>query len=258
MLPPVFAGTSMKKIFPALCALTLPLLTGARAQTVFHETFEAAGEMENVSGVDGSVTWTSRGSRKLLSTTTDPEGLKSGNALKISRGVAYVTFPEVILEDGDSLVLSLRYRFGQPPQEKGFPIRFGLYKDPGGNPADGFAPGYWFMSNPNAEGGKSMIVVEEGTDGLMGGGTDFGGLQDLFPGAASGTAAVKMTWTLLRSPTGSVEISAQVNDDPPVTRTDPAAKVTTFNAFAISIASIENADVLVDDITLTVVRGTKK
>jgi len=247
----------MKNHFLAIFSFHLVLLAGVQAETVFKEDFEAAAETENAAAVDGATTWTSRGNRPLLSVVVDSEGLKSGNTLKISKGFVYVTFPEVVLQEGDSLELSFRFRFAQPPQETGFPLRIGLYKDSNGNPTDGYAPGYWFMSNPAAEGGKSMVVMEEGTDGSPGGGSDFKGLQDLFPGPATGTAVNKFKWTILRSSVG-VDMAIQTNDEPPVTRADKAGKVTRFNAFGISIASMENAEFLIDDVALNVIRKDKK
>ena len=241
-----------------LVLLNLATVAGAETGPVFKEDFEAASQTENAAAVDGATTWTSRGNRPLLSVVGDTDGLKSGNALKVAKGFVYVTFPEVALQVGDSIELSFRYRFGQPPQEAGFPLRIGLYKDSNGNPADGLAPGYWFMSNPGAEGGKSMVVVEEGTDGSPGGGSDFKGLQDLFPGPATGTTANKFKWTIQRSTDTTVDMAIQTNDDSPVTRTDSAGTVTAFNAFAVSIASMENTEFLIDDVALNVIRKDKK
>ncbi|MEI8309437.1 MAG: hypothetical protein WCH98_01645 [Verrucomicrobiota bacterium] len=248
----------MKNKYLGMISLHLALLAGAYAETVFKEDFSASSETENASAVDGATTWTSRGSRPLLGVVGDTEGLKSGSSLKISKGFVYATFPDVTLNEGDALELSFRYRFAQPPQETGFPLRLGLYNATSGNPADGLSPGYWFMTNPAAEGGKSMVVYEEGTDGSPGGGSDFSALQDLFPGPAAGTTVSTFKWTILRSSGGSVDIATQTNDDAPVTRTDQGGKVTTFNAFAISIASMVNSEFLIDDIALNVIRKDKK
>ena len=53
-------------------------------------------------------------------------------------------------------------------------------------------------------------------------------------------------------------MTIETNDDPPVARADPAAKVTGFNAFAISIASMQNTEFLIDDVALNVIRKEKK
>lgn len=235
----------------------LTALGNIRAETIFTETFEKASNTENAGEVEGEVLWTARGRRGMLSVMPDEDGLKSGNVMKITKGLVYVSFPDVKLEVGDSVSISFRYRFAEKAQDTGFPFRFGLFKDSNGTPADGLAPGYWLMTNPGEDEGKTMIVVEEGTDSSLGGGQDFAALEGDFSSPSGGTQANKVTFTIERASEDSVDISAQFNDDSANTRTDPKGKVTQFNAFAISLATMANTQFLVDDVVLTVTRKAK-
>lgn len=227
------------------------------AEPIFNETFEKASIDENVGEVEGETAWFARGRRGLLSVTPDEAGLSSGNVLKITKGLVYVTFPDVQLAVGDSLSVSFRYRFAEGAQETGFPFRFGFFKDSNGTPSDGLAPGYWLMSNPATDEGTAMIVVEEGTDSSMGGGQDFAALEGSFPAPNGSPAVNKVTFKVERTAEDGVDISAQFNDDSAYTRTDGKGKVTQFNGFAISIATMANTQFLVDDVILSVDRKVK-
>lgn len=241
----------------SLSLLSLALMTGAKAQPIFTEKFEKASISENEGEVDSETMWTARGRRGLLSVMPDEDGLKSGNVMKITKGLVYVSFPDVKLEVGDSISVSFRYRFAEQAEDKGFPFRFGLFKDSNGTPADGLAPGYWMMTNPAAEEGKSFIVVEEGTDSSLGGGQDFAALEGDFPSPNGGPAVNKVTFKIERTADDAVDVSAQLNDDSAYTRTDGKGKVTQFNSFAISIATMANTQFLVDDVVLSVARKGK-
>jgi hypothetical protein len=241
----------------AIAALNLAAVLALHAESVLIEDFEKASDIENVSAVEGTAIWTSRGDRQFLSVVKDEEGLKAGNALRMIKGLVYVTFPEVTLEEGDSLELSFRYRFAQAPQEAGFPLRIGIYKDDNGDPVSGNSPGYWFMSCPGVENGNAMIILEEGTDGALGGGKDIPMLQPMFQGPASGTVPNKVKLTVTRNSADTVDVTSQVNEDSPNTRTDTTGKISQFNAFAISLATDGETDFLMDDVTLTVTRKAK-
>jgi hypothetical protein len=237
--------------------LTATFVFDVKAETIFTETFEKASLTENAGEVEGEVIWTARGRRGMLGVMPDEEGLKSGNVMKITKGLVYVSFPDVKLEVGDSVSISFRYRFAEKAEDKGFPFRFGLFKDSNGTPADGLAPGYWLMTNPGEDEGKSMIVVEEGTDNSLGGGQDFAALEGDFSSPSGNSEVNKVTFTVERAAEDSVDISAQFNDDSANTRTDPRGKVTQFNAFAISLATMANTQFLVDDVVLSVSRKGK-
>lgn len=235
----------------------MALAVDAKAETLFNETFEKASVAENVGEVEGETVWTARGRRGLLSVMPDEDGLKSGSVMKITKGLVFVSFPEVKLAVGDSISISFRYRFALQAEDKGFPFRFGFFNSSSDTPADGSAPGYWVMSTPAEDEGKSLIVVEEGTDSSVGGGQDFAALEGDFPSPSGGPAVNKVTFKIERTAEDSVDISAQFNDDSAYTRTDGKGKVTQFNAFAISIATMAPTEFLVDDVVLSVSRQGK-
>lgn len=247
----------MKKLFPVVLSLQLASLMGLHAEIIFSEDFEKASREEGASLVDGAGSWHSRGNRLFLGVVEDSDGLKSGSALRITKGLVYVSIPEVDLAEGDSLEVSFRYRFANAPQETGFPLRIGLAWDDSGNPEGGNAPGYWFMTNPSVENGNAMILLEEGTDGSMGGGSDIPILPPMFQAPASGTAVTKVAFTVSRPSDGVVDVTSQINEDSPVTRSDTNAKVTKFNVFAISLATTGETDFMVDDVKVTVNRKAK-
>ena len=232
----------------------MALVGGVFAESVFVEDFEKASAAESVGMVDGAAAWQTRGNRPLLSVMEDTDGLKAGNALRMTKGLVFVNFPEVELAEGDSLEVSFRYRFPEALQETGFPFRVGVAWDESGNPAEGNTPGYWFMSNPGAENGLAMINLEEGTDGSLGGGSDIPILAPQFQTPASGTGVNKLTLTVARPSGDGVDVSARINDDSPNTRTDTAGKVTKFNVLALSIATNGSTEFLVDDVNVTVNR----
>lgn len=240
-----------------LGVLGLASLATVCAEPIFTETFEKASVDENVGEVEGEAAWMARGRRGLLSVTPDEAGLNSGNVMKITKGLVYVTFPDVQLEVGDSISISFRYRFADAAQDTGFPFRFGFFKDSNGTPSDGLAPGYWLMSNPATDEGKAMIVVEEGTDSSMGGGQDFAALDGDFPAPNGSSTVNKVTFKIERTAEDGVDITAQFNDDSAYTRTDGKGKLTQFNGFAISIATMANTQFFVDDVVLNVDRKSK-
>lgn len=255
MCSPAFFPAS-KSRFP-LVLLNLTFLITVHAENLVTETFDKASETENIGAVEGAAIWTSRGDRPFLSVVKDDDGLKSGNALRMTKGLAYVTFPEVALEEGDSLELSFRYRFAEPPEETGFPLRVGIFKDEAGQPVSGNTPGYWFMSCPGVENGNAMLIFEEGTDGALGGGSDIPILPPMFHGPASGTVPNTLKMTITRADSGSVDVTSQINDEPPNTRNDSTGNITQFNVFAISLATNGETDFVLDDATLTVKRKAK-
>lgn len=247
----------MKKILPFLLSLQLAPLVELHADSIFVEDFEKASGEEGVSMVEGAGSWQSRGNRLFLGVVEDNDGLKSGKVLRVTKGLVYVSFPEVELAEGDSLEVSFRFRFAVAPEENGFPLRVGLAWDDSGSPDGGNAPGYWLMTNPGVENGNAMLLLEEGTDGSMGGGSDIPILPPMFQAPASGTAASKLTLTVSRASSGVVDVTSQFNEDSPVTRSDTNAKVTKFNVFAISLATMGETDFMVDDVKMTVNRKAK-
>lgn len=241
----------------ALAMLSFSAALALHAESIFVEDFEKASGEEGVSMVEGAGSWHSRGNRLFLGAVEDSDGLKSGKVLRVTKGLVYVSFPEVDLAEGDSLEVTFRFRFALAPEENGFPLRIGLAWDDSGNPDGGNAPGYWLMTSPGVENGNAMLLLEEGTDGSMGGGSDIPILPPMFQAPASGTAVTKVAFTVSRPSDGVVDVTSQINEDSPVTRSDTNAKVTKFNVFAISLATMGETDFMVDDVKVTVNRKAK-
>jgi len=239
----------------SLALASVILISGfpARAQTVFKDNFDTAEATENVSSVGSTATWSVIGNRPFLGVVTDADGLKSKQALSLSKGMLYTTFDTVTLAAGDSLVLSFRMRCTQDFPERALPLRFGFFHDVEGRPDNGMAKGYWCFT-ALGEQGIAVIAREEGEDGNSGGGKDIPNLGATFPLLKAGTAANKITTTITRGADDAMDVTVQFNDDTPVTRTDSDMKLAEFNAFGIRLSSESPGQLLFDDFDVEVKR----
>lgn len=230
-------------------------LTEIRAESVLKDNFDSEQATEKVSSVGSSPSWNCVGNRDFLGVVLDPQGLNSGPALSLSKGMVYTTFKTVSLKPGDSIEVSFRMRCTQEYNDKAFPFRFGFYDDVEGQPDKGMAKGYWVMTSLG-DLGNAMIAREEGTDGNSGGGSDIPILGVVFPNLKAGTAVNKISMTITRGSDDAMDITTTFNDDS-TTRTDTDMKLSEFNAFGIRLSSDNPGQLLFDDFNIEVKRQGK-
>ncbi|CAN5342704.1 hypothetical protein BH09VER1_BH09VER1_27660 [soil metagenome] len=239
-------------IFAVSALLSLITL---QAESVLKDNFDSDQPTEGVASVGSGPSWNCVGNRNFLSVVLDAQGLNSGPALSLSKGMVYTTFDTVSLKPGDSIEVSFRMRCTEEFTDKAFPFRFGLYDDVEGQPDKGMAKGYWVMSSLG-DLGNAMVAREEGTDGNSGGGTDVPIVGVVFPNLKAGTAVNKISLTITRGSDDSVDITTTFNDDS-TTRTDTDMKLAEFNAFGIRLSSESTGQLLFDDFNIEVKRQGK-
>lgn len=236
-------------------ALTLCLAAGfssLQAGSLASDNFDSPDVQVSRESVTSVLEWKTKNPNFTLGVDEDAEGLKSGKVLRVSMpfhyGGLFTAFPETILNPGQTLKISLRFRFTQPPPAVSNAFRLGLFNSSSGDPADGSAPGYWVMLNPGAAANDATVQFEAGSDGKMGGGDD---MSPLGSNAASFEAGIEPHTLVLAVTRGGsgVEVSWQI-DGESQSREDAESRITTFNGFAIAAGDLSQTDLLVDDVTI--------
>lgn len=240
---------------PVLVSLmTLLVLTCSHAAKVASDNFDSQEAETSPQLVKSSLEWNAKNQNFVFQLIEDTYGLNSGNSLLISMpyhyGGLYVSFPEVSLEQGQTLTASLRFRFSAPPPPATNGLRFGFIEGTAENPADGSSPGYWVMTNPGLSEQDACIFFEAGTDTGLGGGEDLEMLGKVAMSAAVDTEPHTLVISVTRAADGN-EISWQLDEGDVQTRMDPNHKALVFNTFALCIGDLSNIELLIDDLDIS-------
>lgn len=237
-------------------AACVALLASSQAEIILTETFEDAGEVEKVAMISSKATWESSGNRTILGIVSDPGGLNSGNALSIGNNLVFARIPDTDLEVGSALVFSLRFRSPDVDVQYPAPLRIGLCGSVDDAPDKGETVGYWISTGPGGE-RKTSVSLERNVDSLIGGGNDGEGIGEVFQLGYDWQKPHRLTVKIVRPSAGIIEIHTQLDDEAEVIRTDARESLTHFNLIALRVANTPQSYVLVDDIKLELVKGSK-
>lgn len=246
----------MNRFPPFLAAFVLLFCSSGLAEVVLSENFEDAGEVEKVAMISSKATWESSGNRMVLGIVSDPGGLDSGNVLSIGNNLVFVRIPDVELEAGCSLVLSMRFRSPDEDVQYPAPLRIGLCESTDDAPDKGETVGYWVSTGPGPE-RKTSVSLERNVDSLIGGGNDSEGIGETFPLGYDWLKPHRLTVKVVRPSAGLIEIHTQVDDEAEVVRTDAKESLIRFNLLALRVANAPQSSVRVDDINLELLKGQK-
>lgn len=221
------------------------------SDVVLEDHFEDIGEFENTLMVESKLVWESALNRQALGVMGDPDGLNTGNALVIANNLVFSRIPDISLEVGSSLTLSLRFRATDPNPEYGGPFRVGLAQSRDDTPEKGDTIGYWLMLG--SQGGA--LSYEANSDSLIGGGNDGVGLGDPMKTPLVWNKPHTVMMKFSRPTADKVEIRVQIDGGEEFIRTDAEARVTTFNILGLRIADRQGTKTFVDDVKLELTKG---
>lgn len=222
------------------------------AEVVVEDHFEDVGEFENTNLVESKLAWESAMNRQALGVMGDADGLKTGNALFIGNNLAFARVPDIALEVGSTLTLSLRFRATDPSPEFGGPFRLGLAQSRDDYPEKGDTIGYWLLLG--TQGGS--VSFETNADSLIGGGNDGVGIGEPFKKDLVWTQPHTVVMKFSRPTSEKVEIRVQIDGGEEFIRTDTAASVTTFNIIGLRVADRQGTKTFVDDVKLELTKGS--
>jgi len=237
---------------PPILTLLITASTALPGGPIASDNFDSPEVKPSKSIVSSALEWKTKNPNFVLEVDEDPEGLKSGRALRIAMpfhyGGLFTTFSETTLKPGQTLRVSLRFRFTTPPAPTTNGLRFGLFSNTSGDPADGTDPGYWVMVNPGASANDATVHFEAGSDGKMGGGDDLSGLGGNATSFEAGTEAHTLVIAVTRGSSG-VEVSWQI-DGESHSHEDKESRVTSFSGFAIAVGDLSQMNLFVDDFAI--------
>lgn len=222
------------------------------AEVVVEDRFEDVGEFENTHLVESKLAWESAMNRQALGVMADADGLRTGNALFIGNNLAFARIPDVALEVGSSLTLSLRFRATDPSPEFGGPFRLGLAQSRDDSPEKGDTIGYWLMLG--TQGGS--VSCETNADSLIGGGNDGAGIGDPLKKDLVWNQPHTVVMKFSRPTEAKVEIRVQIDGGEEFIRADMEARVTAFNLIGLRVADRPGAKTYVDDVKLELTKGS--